>query len=151
MHILCRRNGTFHKRTQFAARCWSASESRSLENRIALRLEGVDNREELFFICQFRELPCSSSPERKEPRESYNYRSAIATNLPRLQAPHAPPSLAQCLQYLQFLQALHGSLPVQVAKEASATTPIKSGSRRTGSRKRSFKHIVSSSGKLEEC
>jgi hypothetical protein len=36
-----------------------------------------------------------------------------------LQTPHAPPSLAQCLQYLQFLQALHGSAPVQVAKNTS--------------------------------
>jgi hypothetical protein len=31
-----------------------------------------------------------------------------------LQTPHFPPSFAQCLQYLQFLQALHGSEPVQV-------------------------------------
>lgn len=29
----------------------------------------------------------------------------------RLQTPQVPPSLAQCLQYLQFLQALHGVLP----------------------------------------
>ena len=33
-----------------------------------------------------------------------------------LQTPHFPPSFAQCLQYLQFLQALHGSEPVHVAK-----------------------------------
>src|SRR5579872_1272050 len=32
-----------------------------------------------------------------------------------LQIPHVPPSFAQCLQYLQFLQAWHGSEPVQVA------------------------------------
>ena len=34
----------------------------------------------------------------------------------RLQIPHVPPSFAQCLQYLQFLQALQGSLPLQVEK-----------------------------------
>jgi hypothetical protein len=33
----------------------------------------------------------------------------------RLQTPHVPPSFAQCLQYRQFLHALHGSLPVHVA------------------------------------
>ncbi len=32
-----------------------------------------------------------------------------------LQTPHLPPSFAQCLQYLQFLQAWQGSAPVQVA------------------------------------
>jgi hypothetical protein len=32
-----------------------------------------------------------------------------------LQTPQVPPSFAQCLQYLQFLQAWHGSEPVQVA------------------------------------
>jgi hypothetical protein len=32
-----------------------------------------------------------------------------------LHTPHFPPSLAQCRQYLQFLQALQGSLPVHVA------------------------------------
>jgi hypothetical protein len=36
-----------------------------------------------------------------------------------LQTPHFPPSFAQCLQYLQFLQALHGSAPVQVAPKSS--------------------------------
>jgi hypothetical protein len=34
-----------------------------------------------------------------------------------LHTPHFPPSLAQCLQYLQFLQAWQGSAPVQVAAE----------------------------------
>jgi hypothetical protein len=34
-----------------------------------------------------------------------------------LQTPHVPPSFAQCLQYLQFLQALHGLAPVQVAND----------------------------------
>jgi len=34
-----------------------------------------------------------------------------------LQTPHFPLSLAQCLQYLQFLQAWQGSAPVQVAAE----------------------------------
>jgi hypothetical protein len=33
-----------------------------------------------------------------------------------LQTPHLPPSLAQCRQYLQFLQAWHGSEPVHVAE-----------------------------------
>ena len=33
-----------------------------------------------------------------------------------LQTPHVPPSLAQCLQYLQFLHALQGSEPVHVAE-----------------------------------
>ena len=31
-----------------------------------------------------------------------------------LHTPHLPPSFAQCLQYLQFLHAWHGSAPVQV-------------------------------------
>jgi hypothetical protein len=34
-----------------------------------------------------------------------------------LHTPHLPPSFAQCRQYLQFLQALQGSLPVHVAVE----------------------------------
>lgn len=37
----------------------------------------------------------------------------------RLQTPHLPPSFAQCLQYLQFLQAWQGSEPVQVAAKRS--------------------------------
>ena len=37
-------------------------------------------------------------------------------NTRHLQTPHFPPCFAQ---YLQFLQALHGSLPVHVAKKAS--------------------------------
>jgi|SRR5580658_425872 hypothetical protein len=52
-----------------------------------------------------------------------------------LQTPHVPPFFAQCAQYLQFLQALHGSAPVQVANipselkpEASTTAHIKSPS-----------------------
>jgi hypothetical protein len=32
-----------------------------------------------------------------------------------LQTPQEPPSLAQCLQYLQFLQAMQLRKPVQVA------------------------------------
>jgi hypothetical protein len=36
----------------------------------------------------------------------------------RLQTPQVPPSLAQCLQYLQSLHALHGSAPTQVVNEA---------------------------------
>lgn len=32
-----------------------------------------------------------------------------------LQTPHVPPFLAQCLQYLQFLQARQSFAPVQVA------------------------------------
>jgi len=38
---------------------------------------------------------------------------------PYLQTPHFPPSFAQCLQYLQFLQAWQGSAPVQVAAKMS--------------------------------
>lgn len=34
-----------------------------------------------------------------------------------LQTPQLPPSFAQCLQYLQFLQALQEALPVQVATD----------------------------------
>jgi hypothetical protein len=37
-----------------------------------------------------------------------------------LQTPHFPPSLAQCLQYLQFLQAWQGSAPVHVAENMSS-------------------------------
>lgn len=33
-----------------------------------------------------------------------------------LHTPQVPPSLAQCLQYLQFLQARQFALPVQVAE-----------------------------------
>src|SRR5215469_163524 len=36
-----------------------------------------------------------------------------------LHTPHLPPSFAQCLQYLQFLQALHGSEPVHVDEYAA--------------------------------
>jgi hypothetical protein len=38
-----------------------------------------------------------------------------------LQTPHLPPSLAQCRQYLQFLQALQGSLPVHVEAENTSS------------------------------
>src|SRR6266478_6405893 len=41
-----------------------------------------------------------------------------------LQTPHFPPSLAQCLQYLQFLQAWQGSAPVQVAAKMSSGTRL---------------------------
>jgi hypothetical protein len=41
-----------------------------------------------------------------------------------LQTPHFPPCFAQWAQYLQFLHALHGSLPVHVAKEASAEIAV---------------------------
>jgi hypothetical protein len=54
-----------------------------------------------------RPLHCSS-PKIKHDAHDY------------LQTPHFPPNFAQWAQYLQFLQALHGSLPVQVAKEALA-------------------------------
>lgn len=40
-----------------------------------------------------------------------------------MQTPHVPPSFAQCLQYLQFLQALHGLAPVHVANSAPDTIP----------------------------
>ena len=38
-----------------------------------------------------------------------------------LHTPHEFPLLLQCLQYLQFLQALHFELPVQVAVNISAS------------------------------
>jgi hypothetical protein len=41
----------------------------------------------------------------------------IAFRRAYLHTPHFPPSLAQCRQYLQFLHALQGSLPVHVAEE----------------------------------
>jgi len=51
-----------------------------------------------------------SSKPRIEEKRSY-------AGFSYLQTPHFPPSLAQCLQYLQFLQAWQGSAPVQVAAE----------------------------------
>jgi hypothetical protein len=36
-----------------------------------------------------------------------------------------PPSFAQCLQYLQFLHALHRSEPVHVAEKAGIETVIR--------------------------
>lgn len=50
-----------------------------------------------------------------------------------LHTPHVPPSFAQCLQYLQFLHAWHGSLPVQVANDASVMSPSARGRERTAS------------------
>src|SRR5271156_4255826 len=41
-----------------------------------------------------------------------------------LQTPHLPPSLAQCLQYLQFLHAWQGSAPVHVAEKKSETAYV---------------------------
>jgi hypothetical protein len=38
-----------------------------------------------------------------------------------LHTPHFPPSLAQCRQYLQFLHALQGSLPVHVGAENTSS------------------------------
>jgi hypothetical protein len=48
------------------------------------------------------------------------------SNLARfLQTPHFPPSFAQCLQYLQFLQAWQGSEPVQVdEKDAKGDSAV---------------------------
>lgn len=40
-----------------------------------------------------------------------------------LQTPHFPPSLAQCLQYLQFLQAWQGSEPVTCNQAHPASGP----------------------------
>lgn len=51
------------------------------------------------------------------------YRCAVNCAAFRLHTPHVPPSLAQCLQYLQFLHAVHGVLPVHVPKLASAAIP----------------------------
>jgi hypothetical protein len=50
---------------------------------------------------------------------SANFRPFTSSGHARLQTPQLPPSLAQCLQYLQFLHALHGSEPVHVAVEGS--------------------------------
>lgn len=41
-----------------------------------------------------------------------------------------PPSFAQCLQYLQFLHALHGSLPVQVERETPEAIAMSKAQRR---------------------
>ena len=41
-----------------------------------------------------------------------------------LQTPHVPPSLAQCLQYLQFLHALQFLAPLQVAFEAAVVATL---------------------------
>jgi hypothetical protein len=45
----------------------------------------------------------------------------IAFRRAYLHTPHFPPSLAQCRQYLQFLHALQGSLPVHVAAENTSS------------------------------
>jgi hypothetical protein len=42
-----------------------------------------------------------------------------------LQTPQVPPSLAQCLQYLQFLQAEQLAEPVQVAQHFESFTEYK--------------------------
>jgi hypothetical protein len=55
-----------------------------------------------------------------------------------------PPSLAQCLQYLQFLHAEHGSLPVQVEYNVSLVAPMRSGNRSNASHKwllRTIRHL----------
>jgi len=52
--------------------------------------------------------------------------------------PQVPPSFAQCLQYLQFLHALHGSLPVHVEKDSPVIAPSKNGVARTASNKLPF-------------
>jgi hypothetical protein len=46
---------------------------------------------------------------------------SVRAELSYLQTPHLPPSLAQWRQYLQFLQALQGSLPVHVAAENTSS------------------------------
>jgi hypothetical protein len=47
-----------------------------------------------------------------------------------LHTPQVPPSFAQCLQYLQFLHALQGSLPVQVEREAPEAMEMSKAQRR---------------------
>jgi len=48
----------------------------------------------------------------------------LQARLAFLQTPHVPPSFAQCLQYLQFLHALQGSEPVQVAENRFVTAYV---------------------------
>jgi hypothetical protein len=50
-------------------------------------------------------------------QKSENIPAKTRVELIYLQTPHFPPSFAQCRQYRQFLQALQGSEPVQVAAE----------------------------------
>ena len=40
-----------------------------------------------------------------------------------MHTPHEPPFWEQCLQYLQFLHALHDELPVQVAQTSVSISP----------------------------
>lgn len=61
------------------------------------------------------------------------YHVALCRLADRLQTPHLPPSLAQCLQYLQFLQALQGSPPVQVDKDSPLIAPSNRGVARIAS------------------
>jgi hypothetical protein len=64
-----------------------------------------------------------------------------ALKIDHLQTPHFPPCFAQWAQYLQFLQALHGSLPVQVAKEASAEIIVTTAKAATSGQTRKSRDI----------
>jgi hypothetical protein len=63
--------------------------------------------------------PTMSAPPRTKMAASRGF--VIAFRRAYLQTPHLPPSLAQCRQYLQFLHALQGSLPVHVAAENTSS------------------------------
>jgi hypothetical protein len=82
---------------------------------------------------------------REESKISEAHRSDIRSAWPRpirylagilgayadfLHTPQVPPSFAQCLQYLQFLHALQGSLPVQVEREAPEAMEMSKAQRR---------------------
>jgi hypothetical protein len=77
-----------------------------------------------------------------------NYRAAFEASNERLHTPHVPPSFAQCLQYLQFLQALHGSLPVQVEKEPSVIAPRSRGNARMANQAKCFTFIGYLQGRI---
>src|ERR1035438_7933854 len=70
--------------------------------------------------------------ESRSPTGGNTLKSHDAPSAGSYKRPHVPPFFAQCAQYLQFLQALQGSAPVQVANipselkpEASTTAHIK--------------------------
>jgi hypothetical protein len=103
--------------------CWASSSGKTAKTAIATK-----------------NLPMRSSPFSGEREDSLSQSFSLipgvaqvysrlctvnyASPTDHLQTPHFPPCFAQWAQYLQFLQALHGSLPVQVAKEASAVITV---------------------------
>jgi hypothetical protein len=74
-------------------------------------------------------LERSESPEHSASPSLYLVQQA-ATDGPELTGTSGPRllaklTLAHCLQYLQFLQALHGLAPVQVANDAPDATMVR--------------------------